>query len=74
MDNFKVFNTYYMKCPHLGDLRTPDGGSKKLNAYLMSPPLYIGDFGRWEGFSSSIPLFKETLGEFVTIYIYWKLI
>ena len=65
-----MFVIYYMICPHLEDFRTPDGGGKELNAYSMSAPSYIDDFGRWEGFSHSIPLFKDTLGIFATYQVY----
>ena len=61
-----MFVIYYMICPHLEDFRTPDGGSKELNAHPMSAPSYSDDFGRWEGFPYSIPLFKDILGIFGT--------
>ena len=65
-----MFVIYYMICPHLEDFRTPDGGGKRLNAYLMSAPSYLDDFGRWEGFSHSIPLFRDALGIFDTYQVY----
>ena len=55
-----------MICPHLEDFRTPDGGRKELNVYLMGAPSYMDDFGRWEGFPYSIPLFMNTMGMFET--------